>query len=142
MMKKIFILAATLLSLASCGGKDNPNEPKPVKADVTGIWELTSVTTKVSVGSVNVNVYVEFLSNGSFTLYQKIGEGRYTQFTGSYTLTSDNKLSGSYADKSVWGPYDAVISDNTLSLTSPGGKEVDTYKKVSSIPASVLDNLY
>ncbi len=146
MMKKLFTLAAILLALAACGGKDNPEEGgktnPSTKADITGIWELSSVATKVSVGSVNVNVYVEFASGGNFTLYQKIGDGRYTKFTGTYTLSSDGKLSGTYSDNSAWGPYDAVIGEGTLTLTSAGGKETDTYKKISSIPSSVTDNLY
>ena len=95
-----------------------------------------------SVGNVQVSVYIEFASGGSFTLYQKIGEGRYTMFTGSYSLSADNKLSGSYNGGSAWGPYDVALSGGTLTLTSAGGKEVDTYKKISAIPESVTGNLY
>ena len=152
MMKKIFALAAMLLVLAACGGKDNPDTPNPnpgggsgsttTKVDVTGSWELSGVETKVSVGSVNVSVYISFASDGSFTLYQKIGEGRYTQFTGTYTLSSDNKLSGKYSNNTAWGPYTAAIASGKLTLTSAGGKEEDTYSKISSIPTSVTQNIY
>lgn len=153
MMKKIFALAAVLLTIAACGGKDNPDTPSPTpgggggggsttKLDVTGSWELSGVETKVSVGSVNVSVYISFTSDGSFTLYQKIGEGRYTRFTGTYTVSADNKLSGKYSNNATWGPYSAALSGGKLTLTSAGGKEVDTYTKISSIPASVTQNIY
>lgn len=157
MMKKIFALAAVLLTIAACGGKDNPDTPSPTpggggsgggggstttKVDVTGSWELSGVETKVSVGSVNVSVYITFDSGGSFTLYQKIGEGRYSVFTGTYTLSSDNKLSGKYSNNATWGPYSAALSGGKLTLTSAGGKEVDTYTKISSIPTSVTQNIY
>ena len=153
MMKKIFALAAVLLTIAACGGKDNPDTPSPTpgggggggsttKLDVTGSWELSGVETKVSVGSVNVSVYISFTSDGSFTLYQKIGEGRYSVFTGTYTLSSDNKLSGKYSNNAAWGPYTAALSGGKLTLTSAGGKEVDTYTKISSIPAAVSGNTY
>ena len=153
MMKKIFALAAVLLTIAACGGKDNPDTPSPTpgggggggsttKLDVTGSWELSNVETKVSVGSVNVSVYITFASGDSFTLYQKIGEGRYSVFTGTYTLSSDNKLSGKYSNNAAWGPYTAALSGGKLTLTSAGGKEVDTYTKISSIPAAVSGNTY
>lgn len=144
MMKKFFVMAAMLLALAACGGKDNPDPtPDPeTKLDVTGCWELSGVTTKVSVGSVNVNVYIEFVSGGSFTLYQKLGEGRYTVFTGTYALSADAKLSGTYTGGASWGPYTAALNGSNLTLTPAGGKEVDTYKKISSIPTDVTSNVY
>ncbi|MBE6252168.1 MAG: hypothetical protein E7109_01440 [Bacteroidales bacterium] len=153
MMKKLFALAAVLLTIAACGGKDNPDTPSPTpgggggggsttKLDVTGSWELSNVETKVSVGSVNVSVYISFTSDGNFTLYQKIGEGRYTRFTGTYTVSADNKLSGKYSNNAAWGPYTAAMASGKLTLTSAGGKEVDTYTKISSIPTSVTQNIY
>lgn len=153
MIKKLFALAAVLLTIAACGGKDNPDTPSPTpgggggggsttKLDVTGSWELSNVETKVSVGSVNVSVYISFTSDGSFTLYQKIGEGRYTRFTGTYTVSADNKLSGKYSNNAAWGPYTAAMASGKLTLTSAGGKEVDTYTKISAIPSSVTQNIY
>ena len=141
MMKKLLMMAACALALVACK-KEGGDEPTPASEGVVGIWELTSVATKAAVGDVQVSVYVDFTNGGNFTLYQKIGLGRYTQFTGTYTLTSDNKLAGSYADGSSWGHYDAVVSGDALTLTSAGGKEVDTYKKISAIPENVTENLY
>lgn len=126
-----------LLVLAACGGsKDNPDAGK---ASLAGIWELSSVATKATVGSTTVNVYVEFVSDGSFSLYQKVGEGRYTHFTGTYTYSND-VLSGKYAAGASWGPYTVSLDDKTLKLSTD--KEEDTYTKVASIPAAVISNIY
>ena len=142
MMKKFLLMAACALALVACK-KEGGGDPTPTPATgVVGIWELTSVATKVAVGDVQVSVYIEFTEGGSFSLYQKLGEGRYTSFTGNYVLASDGKLSGSYSGGSSWGPYVAAVSGETLTLTSAGGKEVDTYKKIASIPENVTNNLY
>ena len=141
-MKKVLtILAAAALLLCACnkpGGGGGGGEETPLS--VEGSWELSGVTTKVPVGGVEVSVYVTF-SSGSLTLYQKIGEGRYTQFTGTYTLL-DKTLTGQYSDGKNWGPYTAAMNGSNLTLTSAGGKEVDTYRKVSAIPESVTQNVY
>lgn len=144
MMKKIFALAAVLLGLVACGGnsKDNPETPAFTKENLVGVWELTSVATKATVGSETVSVYIDFASSGSFTLYQKIGQGRYTKFEGTYSVSTEGKLSGKYSGGASWGPYEGAISGSTLTLTSAKGGEVDSYKKVSEIPAAVLSNLY
>ena len=142
-MKKYLLMAACALALVACkkDGGEEPVPPVPTQG-IVGTWELVSVATKATVGDIQVSVYVDFNSSGNFTLYQKIGMGRYTKFEGTYTLTSDNKLAGSYGDNSSWGPYDAVLNGETLTLTSAGGKEVDTYKKISNFPQEVTENLY
>lgn len=142
MMKKLLFLAASALLLFTACKKDGPDGPDPVvKSDIEGVWELSSVAVKASVGSVSVSVFVEFVSDGNFTLYQKIGEGRYTKFTGKYTF-KEGTLSGTYSSGKTWGPYKAALSGDTLTLTSAGEKEVDTYKKVSAVPESVTSNVY
>ena len=138
MMKRILCIAAFVAVFAGC---NRNGEEQKQKIDVAGIWELSSVATKASIGSVQVDVYLDFAAGTQFTLYQKIGEGRYTKFTGTYNLEA-GQLSGKYASGSAWGPYTAVRDGNNLTLTTPGGKEVDTYKKIEAIPASVTENIY
>ncbi len=142
-MKKMMLAGAVLAVLPVLAACDKPGGDDTPQADVTGIWELSSVSTKASVGGVNVNVYLEFGSDGSFDLYQKIGEGRYTYFEGTYVFDKEqNQLTGNYAGGSAWGPYAVEQQGSSLTLTSRGGKEVDSYKKIDAIPASVTDNLY
>lgn len=139
-MKKVLTMAAVVLALFACK-KEGSENPTPIES-IEGVWELSNVATKVSVGDIQVSVFVEFASDNTFTLYQKIGEGRYSKFNGSYAMAADGKLSGSYSGGSSWGPYDAVVDDKALILTSAGGKEVDTYKRVDAVPTSVTNNLY
>ena len=138
MMKKILLILASLAILAGCH-----KEPAAPSVDVVGAWELSSVTTRVMVGGEQVSVYLVFSASGSFDIYQKIGAGRYTHFTGSYTLNKDEKyLLGEYADGTKWGPYEASLEETTLSLNLPGGKEVDSYKKIDAVPESVTGHVY
>lgn len=140
MMKKVLLFAAVLmLGLTAC--HKEPQDLKPGADALAGNWELVSVETKASVGDVNVSVYITFTAPDSFTLYQKIGEGRYTVFTGTYAV-EDALLSGVYSNNKKWGPYTLNLADDMLKLTSANGGEVDSYRKIGEIPASVTSNLY
>lgn len=135
-MKKIIRIIAVLLSFVavmSCGG----TEPE-AKVSIDGCWELFSVDTKAAtIGNVQVSVYVKF-DNGKFELYQKIGPGNYTAFTGTYTAI-DGTLVGKYSDgKPLASEYSYRVEDSFLYLLTKGGKEEDVYKKITSIPDSVL----
>lgn len=136
-MKKFWLLAVAVTLFAACT-KNNVST-----LDVTGAWELTNVATKATVGTETVNVYVDFASAGTFTLYQKLGQGRYTVFNGTYTVdAAAGTLSGKYSGGKTWGPYSATAEGNTLTLTTEGGKEVDTYQKIDAVPDAVKNNTY
>lgn len=139
MMKK-FLFAAVLLSvIAGC----KPKVPETPKIDVTGVWELASVTTKVSVGGEQVSVYLEFTSEGAFTLYQKIGAGRYTRFSGNYSIDQEAaQLSGNYSGGKAWGPYACTCTDSSLTLATASGGETYNYNKIDSVPSAVTGNVY
>ena len=148
MIKRLFIFAAAvmMIGLSGCHKHNEVDENEILKAGIQGCWELTSVTTKsASVGNVTVDVYIEFLAPDAMTLYQKIGEGRYTKFTGTYTL-AEKQLSGTYTsgNKKTWGPYDATLDDEAgiLTLALPEKTEKDVYKKIESIPSAVTSNVY
>ena len=136
-LRKLALAAVCMLAVLSCGKNDPKEDKKGLSVD--GIWELSSVQTKAAqVGGTSVEVYLEF-ATGNFTLYQKIGAGRYTQFTGTYKVGEDNSLSGSYSGGDAWGPYEASVEGTTLTLSK--GSETDTYQKVDAIPEGVLQNL-
>lgn len=140
MLKRLAILAAAVLMLVGCGGHNKEN---PVKAlDVTGEWVLTSITTRsASIGGTQVAVYINFTAEKTFELYQKIGEGRYTYFKGTYQLSGES-LSGTYDNGKAWGSiYTVTVDGDQMTLTPSGGSETDNYRK-TSIPQSVKDNIY
>lgn len=139
MMKKLLLAVAFVALFVAC----KPKQPEKPALDPTGIWELTSISTKVSVGDVAVSVYLEFSAEGTFTIYQKIGEGRYKRFTGTFEVDLDNnRISGKYDGGAKWGPYDCTCNDKTLTLKLVGGTETDSYTKIEAVPADVAQNVY
>ena len=89
---------------------------------------------------MDAEIYVEFVQDGSFALYQQVGEGRYRKFTGLWQC-EENILSGTYADGSPWGStYQMEFNDGILTLTAlNGSNEVMTYIK-KDIPGEVLED--
>lgn len=144
MMRKLLYKAAALtvlcLAALSCGKSNKDSETKSLK--VTGSWVLSRVETKApTVGDVPVEIYIDFASGSAFTLYQKLGEGKFTKFTGTYTV-SGKELSGSYTGGSAWGPYEMELSEDQLVLSKADGVERDVYSKIDAIPTTVLSNVY
>lgn len=138
-MKKSLIIAALslLVSLVGCGPKPDPTPE--IKIDVTGEWELTGVTTKsAKIGDVTVNVYMSFAADGTFVLYQQIGQGRFRTFDGNWTLEG-SLLSGKYSSGDPWAAsYEVTQEGDTMSLAAVDLTEVDTYRK-TTIPESVKE---
>lgn len=139
MIKRLLIAVAFATLFVAC----KPKQPETPKLSVTGSWELSSVATKVAVAGEEVSVFLSFTDEGAFTLYQKIGLGRYTVFTGTYEIDQDLKqISGVYSNKKNWGPYDLEATDNSITLSFVDGSESDTYTRIDSIPSAVTENTY
>jgi hypothetical protein len=146
MMKKFLFVLASLALLAGCHRTD-PEDLTPA-VDVTGSWELSSVTTRVSVGGEQVSVYLVFSTAGSFDIYQKIGAGRYTHFTGNYTLNKDEKLlSGnifcSLTILRLIGPGESEYSDYSDYSENSENSEYSDYSDYSdnSVPPSSVESI-
>lgn len=135
-LRNILLAFVALTAFAACGGS---KDEMPV--DITGEWNLVNVQTKsATLGGQTVDVYVSFLRDKSFTMYQMLGQGRYHKYSGTWAL-SGTTLTGKYSDGKQWGSsyeVERLSSGNEITLTSPSG-EVDTYRK-ASIPSSVTDN--
>lgn len=125
----IALCVATLLSLAACKKSEKP-------LDITGEWNLTKVETKsATIGSEKVDVYISFMADKTFTMYQMIGAGRYKMFSGTWSL-SGTTLSGKYSGGVSWdSSYEVALSGSTMTLTS--GSEIDTFTK-TTIPDQVI----
>lgn len=85
--------------------------------DITGSWELMDITTKAaSIGGETIEVLIDFNSDNTFKLRQKLGEGRFKEYEGNWTL-SGVKLSGKYSDGKSWGTtYDISLEGTTLTM--------------------------
>lgn len=129
-------MAVSMALFTSCSS-DGPENEHAAKADITGCWELTDITTKSAViGDQTVDVYLMF-DSGYFEIYQRTGTTeRYYRFEGTYTFDGTT-LSGVYSDKREWSvSYTVSVTDSQLTLSS--GIETDTYRKISSIPDGIL----
>ena len=128
MKSRVLILAAILLSalvsFSSCKKEEK-------MLDVKGEWELTEVkmaTKSALVGAETVTVYVKFSEDGTFAMYQMVGDGRFVAFSGSWKLAGST-LSGTYADGTSWASsYEVSVDNSTLTMTTEDGADVFVYK--------------
>jgi uncharacterized protein (TIGR03066 family) len=132
MKTKIYLLAAVLLAALTIVGcqKEKSSPTVDNSAKIVGEWHCAPE-------QYDVDVYVAFYADGAFDEYQRIGEGRYRHYNGTWTINKDI-LSGVYSDGESWGSdYTVSFADDTMTLTSTNeSKETMTYFK-ETIPADV-----
>ena len=122
-ISKIILALSVLAAAVSCVEKDNG---PAVSEKIVAEWHLVGVSGMTSVPQV----YVDFSQDLTFELYQKIGEGRYRKYEGTYTVTG-SLVSGQYSDGEKWGSdYKASFEGDNMVLTAQNGsEEACTYEK-------------
>lgn len=133
-MKRItYILTAiaSLLLTASCQKASDH-----LLDSLTGDWHYTGEES-----GVEEDIWVSFAENGTFEMYQKIGEGAWWYSTGEFTADSETKtLTGIYSDRYPWKySYRIDVDAKTLQMTAV---ELDGYTVTytrEAIPAEVRD---
>ncbi len=136
-MKKIIIAALMLFIAVSCG-----DDNKEKVLNIVGDWNITGISTKAAtLDGVHVDIWLSFREDKTFMLYQKVGQGRYASYSGTWTLAGAI-LSGKYSDGKAWGTsYEVSLENNDTALILAGDSgETDTFKK-GTIPPDVLNNL-
>ena len=133
-MKKILymIAAAAVLLLGTSCQKDSDALTAKLAAD----WHYTAQENGVA-----EEVWISFTADGTFEMFQKIGDGPYWYTKGEYALDSKTKvLSGIYSDRYPWKySYKVSISDKTLEMAAV---ELEDYKLTyakETIPAQVRE---
>ena len=133
-MKKILymIAAAAVLLLGTSCQKDSDALTAKLAAD----WHYTAQENGVA-----EEVWISFTADGTFEMFQKIGDGPYWYTKGEYALDSKTKvLSGIYSDRYPWKySYKVSISDKTLEMAAV---ELEGYKLTyakETIPAQVRE---
>ena len=140
MIKKLAVTVAVAVAAAlavACSSKEAK------AAGVEGEWELVGgecATKSAVVGSETVSVYINFDAKGTFAMYQKLGEGRFRNFSGTWSC-SNGILNGTYSDGNKRGcPYHVSRDGDALVLVScPDGKDTYTYRKCT-IPDEIKKN--
>lgn len=129
-MKRILLIISAVLILASCG-KDGK---KKTTADyLYGEWHSTSI-------SVTGDVYISFTDDMKFEMFQKIGEGAYRLYRGSWNVEGD-LLTGKYNDGEDWAAaYTVTVDDRSLTMISTNdAAEKSTYTR-TEIPEDVRNS--
>lgn len=137
MKKTIYIIAAVLLMI-SCGEKGGTQqgggETLPtLKELVCGEWHSTTLPT------AGTEIYMSLAEDGAFELYQKVGEGGYRLYRGTWNLEG-TLLTGKYNDGEDWASsYNIAVSGTKMTLVSNNdAAETSTFEKCS-IPEDVKD---
>ena len=127
-IKYILIALAAVFFAASC--EKAPQTSTAIVAE----WHLIEMTGAQP--SDLPSVYIDFKADLTFEIYQKVGEGRYRRYDGTYVVT-ENVVTGKYSDGEDWGSgYTAAFEEEILVLTADNGSgEVCRYEKASLDPA-------
>ena len=127
-MKRILLIISAVMLLASCG-RDKGKE-KTTADYLYGEWHSTSI-------SVSGDVYLSFTDDMKFEMFQKVGEGAYRLYRGTWKIEED-VLTGKYNDGEDWAAaYRITVDDRSLTMTSINdAAENSTYTK-AEIPESV-----
>lgn len=131
MKKIIYMMAALLLLTAGCQ-KDNAR----LAEQIVGEWHFSATEQ-----GIEEDVYIGFSADGTFEMYQKVGEGAHWYAAGEYSFDIDEGiLSGIYSDRYPWKyDYRIAFEGNTLVMTAV---QLETYSVTyvrESIPDAVRD---
>lgn len=133
-MKKILYVICAALLIAGCGNKE---EKKSLSEQLVGDWHSTSLTMSDAYTYAG-EVYIGFSADKTFELYQKIGEGAFRLYRGTWNLDGD-LLVGKYNDGEAWGAqYRISIDGKTLTMKySVHDSEVTAVYTSAVIPIEV-----
>jgi hypothetical protein len=113
------------LGLASCTKVDKNVEK------ISGEWYWQGTEA-----DVDLEIYLAFNKDNTFDLFQKIGDGAFRHYTGTFNFDGKT-LNGVYSDKTAWRySYEALVDGNNLTLSYIGEERSLTYVR-KSIPFTV-----
>lgn len=130
-MKKLLYILSALLLLAGCG-KDKGDKKLSLEEKICGEWHCTSL-------AVSGDIYLDLNEDKTFEMYQKLGEGAYRLYRGTWNLEA-NLLTGRYNDGEDWAAaYTVAMSDKFLTLISQNDAAEETEYVKCEIPAEVKE---
>ena len=138
MRRTLLYIAASLMMIAATGCR---KDQKPIDCSTCIIGEWCFVPEEFDADLTDV--HVSFMSDSSFDLYQKIGDGRYRHYSGRWEVDGTT-LSGKYASGEAWGSFYELTFTGTdnMTMTALNGSE-DVMKYIrQAIPHEVKQNLF
>lgn len=129
MKRLLYIFTIAVLALTGCQKEDQPTLAQRLQAE----WRGTEL-------SADAGIYISFLSDGTFELYQKLSSEGFELRRGTWTLKGDI-LSGIYNDEEAWAAdYKISVNGGKLTMISQTqGNETNVYTKCA-IPLEVKRN--
>lgn len=131
-MKKIFyIFASSLIMLVGC-----TKEADRVMNQLVGDWHYSGEES-----GVKEDIWISFSQDGTFEMYQKIGEGAYWSTTGEYDYNEESQsLTGVYSDRYPWKySYKVSVSSSTLMMTAVELENYSVEYNRETIPSEVRE---
>ena len=129
-MKRIISIFAVLVLFVMTSCQEKTGRAFPF----AGEWHYTATENGVA-----EDVWVSFLSDGTFEMYQQIGEGPYWYSYGEFTY-NEGVLSGIYSDRYRWKyDYEISVKGNTLEMTALGIENYSVIYTKESIPSEVRE---
>lgn len=129
MKRLLYIFTIAVLALTGCKKENQPT----LKDKICGEWRGVEL-------SADAGIYINFISNGTFELYQKLDSDRFELLKGHWSLDGDI-LSGTYNDQEPWATsYKVSVAGETLTMVAQDGTdETNVYAK-TTIPDGVKEN--
>lgn len=127
-MKRIAYMIIAALALISCG-----KDAETLDQKLCNEWHSTSL-------AIEADIYLDFNSDKTFEIFQKVGQGAYRLYRGTWKLDGDI-LSGKYNDGETWAAdYTIDINGNVLKMTSKNSAAEESAFASATIPAQVKEN--
>lgn len=147
-MKKILSYAIAAIFAVSSWSCRKAEPDGPVTGPEEEIEEVTDYAA-LAVGEWNyadpgygADIRVSFEEEFTFNLYQKVGDGRYRHYSGTWSV-EENIISGSYSDGSGWGSSYSLefVDDDTMIMTALNESDDEMTYFREEIPASIKENV-
>ena len=82
MKKYIYFLFAAALLILSAGCSKDDDGPAVIDSGIVGEWRQTKWNNEAQ---ADFDIYIEFLSDGTFNIYQKVETSAYMRYSGNFT---------------------------------------------------------
>ena len=131
-MKRLFYIFVAMVLFLATGCQEKLGQSFPFEGD----WHYTAEENDVA-----EDVWVSFAADGTFEMYQKIGEGAYWFSHGKFTYDSESKvLSGVYSDRYPWKyTYGISVSGDSLVMTPVELEDYSVTYTKENIPSEVRE---
>lgn len=141
-IRHIAFLAAITAMVCSCDGNGISGTGSgdiPADADtLSGSWHMTSWGTVTA-----ADIYVDFRTDGTFDLYQRVYSPYYEHFDGTWTLDG-NTLDGNYSDGTPWrSSYTVSLNEDASGLTLTDTFDSEDVSRFirAAIPEDILSGI-